>query len=110
MEFDGIKIRAEGETYPSSLKLDKGIELIAETMGYTKSQLKIDYSEVIPYIKGYILKVQGILYFSNNQEIDGRIIGVLKEDKEYYSIEMLSGKLIPFDSLKSIIQIINNKE
>ena len=77
-------------------------------MGYTKDQLKINYSELIPYTNGYTLRVKGMLYFSNNnQAIDDRIIGILKNDKELYSVEMLIGKVIPFSSLKDIIKEIN---
>jgi hypothetical protein len=108
MEFDGKRIKAERETYSPTILLDNGIELIAQTMGYTKDQLKINYSELIPYNNGYTLRVEGMLYFSNNnQAIDGRIIGVLKNDKELYSVEMLIGKVIPFSSLKDIIKEIN---
>lgn len=92
--------------------LDNDIELIAQTMGYTKDQLKINHSEFIPYTKGYTIRVEGMLYFSDySQRIDGRIIGVLKEDKELYSVEMLIGKVIPFSSLEDIItEITYQKE
>lgn len=112
MKFDGKRIKAERETYSPTIMLDNDIKLIAQTMGYTKDQLKINHSEFIPYTKGYTIRVEGMLYFSDySQRIDGRIIGVVKEDKELYSVEMLIGKVIPFSSLEDIItEITYQKE
>lgn len=112
MEFDGKRVKAERETYPPTIVLENSIKLIAETMGYTKTQLKINHSELISYTSGYTLRVEGMLYFNDNsQRIDGRIIGLVKGDKELYSVEMLIGKVIPFSSLKDIItEITYQKE